>query len=166
MTDIFIFSDTHSYLDARLEKYIAKASFVIHAGDIGDLDLSARVSSSQILKVVYGNIDSSNFRKQYPEFEVFSIEQIKVLLIHIAGSMPNYNAKVKKMIDIHQPDWLICGHSHIVKIAEDKVNNLLYINPGACGNHGFHQIKTALWAEVEGKKIIKLNLIELGKRGE
>ena len=58
----------------------------------------------------------------------------------------------------------ICGHSHILKIIPDKKNQLLHINPGACGNHGFHQIKTVVRFELENAHIRNLEIIELGLR--
>jgi uncharacterized protein len=42
--------------------------------------------------------------------------------------------------------------------------NVLFMNPGACGNHGFHQLKTALRFVIDGQKIEQLDVIELGKR--
>ena len=38
------------------------------------------------------------------------------------------------------------------------------MNPGACGKHGFHQVRTMLRFTIDGKKIDNLEVIELGKR--
>jgi hypothetical protein len=46
----------------------------------------------------------------------------------------------------------------------DHPFKLLYMNPGACGNHGFHHIKTLLRFELEDAQIKNLEVIELGKR--
>ena len=89
------------------------------------------------------------------------VKKIKFLIIHIAGKPPKYNKKVLKLIDINKPDILICGHSHILKIEQDKANNLLYINPGACGKVGFHKRKTIVRFCIEKGKIDKLEVIEL-----
>ncbi|MDI9342697.1 MAG: YfcE family phosphodiesterase, partial [Sediminibacterium sp.] len=58
----------------------------------------------------------------------------------------------------------ICGHSHILKVMFDKERNVLCMNPGACGVHGFHVMKTALRFYVNGNAIEGLEVIELGKR--
>ena len=64
------------------------------------------------------------------------------------------------------PDIFICGHSHILRIKKDpNYKNMLYLNPGAAGNHGFHLIKTLVRFEVIGKEIKNMEVIELGKRG-
>ena len=51
-------------------------------------------------------------------------------------------------------------------MVKDKQNNLLFMNPGACGNHGFHQVKTILRFTIENGKILNLEAIELGKRSD
>jgi hypothetical protein len=47
----------------------------------------------------------------------------------------------------------------------DKKNNLLHMNPGAAGKHGFHKIRTLLRFEIEDGKIKNPEAIELGLRG-
>ncbi|HRH12251.1 MAG TPA: YfcE family phosphodiesterase, partial [Bacteroidia bacterium] len=46
----------------------------------------------------------------------------------------------------------------------DKEYELLYMNPGACGVHGFHKVKTALQFELVNKEVKNLSVIELGPR--
>jgi hypothetical protein len=41
---------------------------------------------------------------------------------------------------------------------------VLHLNPGACGNHGFHQIKTALRFVIDDTEIKDLAIIEFGNR--
>ena len=47
----------------------------------------------------------------------------------------------------------------------DKKLNLLHMNPGACGIHGFHQVRTMLRFKIDKENIKDLEIIELGKRG-
>lgn len=46
----------------------------------------------------------------------------------------------------------------------DKKLNLLHMNPGAVGKHGFHKVRTLLRFEIEGENIKNLEIIELEKR--
>jgi predicted phosphodiesterase len=55
---------------------------------------------------------------------------------------------------------MICGHSHILKVMRDKKNNLMHINPGAAGNHGFHQICTAIRLNIYEGKLSDLEVWE------
>ena len=49
---------------------------------------------------------------------------------------------------------------------KDTKFNLLHINPGAAGIHGFHKVKTILRFEIENGKPQHMELIELGLRGK
>ena len=42
----------------------------------------------------------------------------------------------------------------------DKKLNLLHMNPGAIGKHGFHKVRTMLRFEINGKNISNLEVIE------
>ena len=58
------------------------------------------------------------------------------------------------------PDLFICGHSHILKVINDKKLGLLHINPGAIGKYGLHSVRTMVQFEINGKKIENLSVIE------
>jgi len=100
----------------------------------------------------------------YPENLFFQCEDVSVFITHIGGYPGKYPARVKALIQQHQPKLFICGHSHILKVMYDKEFKLLHINPGACGVHGFHVVKTVTRFEIEGSEIKNLAIIELGSR--
>lgn len=135
-----------------------------HAGDIGSVNICNAIANLKPLKAVYGNIDGPDIRNTFPENLVFNCEDLKVLMTHIGGYPGKYPARIKQLIKEHQPGLFICGHSHILKVMFDKENNLLHINPGACGASGFHKIKTIVRFEVDKKEIKNLAVIELGNR--
>lgn len=162
---IGLLSDTHGYFDEKIFDYFKDCDEIWHAGDIGSKELADKLEAFKPFKAVYGNIDDQEMQRRYPEDLWFACEEAMVWITHIAGSPPNYNPRVKKMLKEKKPDILVCGHSHILKIIPDKHYNLLYLNPGAAGNQGFHHMKTLLRFEVNGKKVHNMEVIELGKRG-
>jgi putative phosphoesterase len=172
MKNILIISDTHNFLDPKLIKYIEQADEVWHGGDIGTYELCKQIEKTcgersrtiKPLKAVWGNIDGTDLRKTYQEHLIFNCEDIKVYITHIAGPVGKYNPKVREIMLQEKPDLFICGHSHILKVMFDKTYNVLYLNPGACGVHGFHKVKTAVRLEIEGKEMKNLEVIELGSR--
>jgi putative phosphoesterase len=166
MRKILLISDTHSYLEPKLIKYIQQADEVWHAGDIGETDLCKKIEALKPLKAVFGNIDGNELRLSYPETLEFFCEEVKVIIIHIGGYPGKYPSKIKAIIAESKPQLFICGHSHILKVMYDKTFNLLHVNPGAAGVHGFHQTKTAVRFEIDKKEIKNLEVIELGKRNE
>ena len=161
---ILLISDTHSYLDKALIKHIDAADEVWHAGDIGTVELCQKIEKLKPLKAVFGNIDGKDIRITYPEHLFFDCEQVNVYITHIGGYPGKYPAKIRQLLREHRPKLFICGHSHILKVMYDKELGLLHINPGACGLHGFHVVKTAVKFEIEGAEIKNLAIIELGSR--
>ena len=164
MKKILLISDTHNYLEPRLIKHIQNADEVWHAGDIGTIGICDQLEKLKPLKAVYGNVDGEDIRISYPENLIFNCEEVKVLITHIGGYPSKYPARVKQLLLEHKPKIFICGHSHILKVMYDKELNLLHINPGAAGVHGFHHTKTAVQFEIEGPEIKNLAVIELGSR--
>lgn len=164
MKKILVISDTHGYIDDRILHYAKNSDEVWHAGDIGDFSVIDQLSSVSKIKAVYGNIDDHDIRKVYHEKNIFICDELKVYIIHIGGYPGSYNKKIKnELIDIG-PDIFISGHSHILKIQNDKKNNILHLNPGAAGKIGFHSIRTMIRFEINEKKINNLEVIQLGKR--
>jgi putative phosphoesterase len=162
---IGLLSDTHGYLDQKVFEYFAGCDEVWHAGDIGSGEVSDQLEKFKPFKAVYGNIDDSAMQRRYPEDLWFTCEEANVFITHIAGTPSRYNSRVKKILQDKNPDILICGHSHILKVIYDKTFETLFLNPGAAGNQGFHQVRTMLRFEINRKKVLKMEVIELGKRG-
>ena len=166
MKKVLVISDTHSYIDDRIVKYASEADYVIHAGDIGSFDVVRKLKSVSEVLFVYGNIDGNEIRSESNKFEYFKIDDLKILLTHISGKTPKYNKETLIKIKENNPDLLIAGHSHILKIQYDKINKLLFLNPGAAGRHGFHLKRTMLRFEIKLNKIENLEIIELGSRSD
>ncbi len=162
---IGLLSDTHSYLDAKVFDYFRDCDEIWHAGDIGTSDVADSLAAFKPFRAVYGNIDDKELQAKFPEDLWFECEGVRIWMTHIGGAPPNYNPRVKKVLKEKIPDVFICGHSHILRVKKDDHYKMLYINPGAAGNHGFHSIKTIIRMEIAGGKIEKMEAIELGKRG-
>ena len=163
---IGLLSDTHSYLDPKILNYFKDCDEIWHAGDIGDRMVADELEKIKPLRAVYGNIDDKDMQVRFPEDLWFTCEGLTIWLTHIGGAPPNYNPRLKKMLKDKVPDIFICGHSHILRVKKDPAyKNMLYLNPGAAGNQGFHPIKTLLRFEIVEKVIQKMEVIELGKRG-
>ena len=162
---IGLLSDTHGYLDQKVFEYFTSCDEVWHAGDIGSEAVADQLEKFKPFKAVYGNIDDYALQERYPEDLWFTCEETLVFITHIAGTPSRYHPRVKKILNDRKPDILICGHSHILKVMYDKSHEVLFLNPGAAGNQGFHQMRTLLRFEIAGKKVSKMEVIELGRRG-
>lgn len=164
MIKILLLSDTHSHIDETILKYVHQADEVWHAGDIGDLIVTETIQKIKPLRAVYGNIDDDKARLEFPLHNRFMCENVEVWITHIGGYPGKYNLAIRNEIQSNPPKLFICGHSHILKVMFDKKLNLLHLNPGAVGIHGFHQVRTMLRFEIDGEKIQNLEIIEIGKK--
>ncbi|WP_435264025.1 metallophosphoesterase family protein [Tenacibaculum sp. nBUS_03] len=164
MKKVLLLSDTHSFIDDQILKFVKQADEVWHAGDIGNLEVTDTLQKYKTLRAVYGNIDDKDARAEFPLDAKFSVEGVSVWITHIGGYPNKYNQRVREALKNNPPKLFICGHSHILKVQFDKKLNLLHLNPGAAGKHGFHQVRTMLRFELEKGEIKNLEIIELAKR--
>lgn len=164
MKKILLLSDSHSFIDAQMLKYIKQADEVWHAGDIGNVNVTDTIQKHATLRAVYGNIDDVTIRKSFPLDAKFTIEKVKVWMTHIGGYPNRYDFRIRDAIKKNPPNLFISGHSHILKVMYDKKLGLLHINPGAVGKYGIHTVRTMIRFEIDGDKIQNLEIIELEKR--
>lgn len=164
MTKILLLSDTHGHIDDTILKYAKQADEIWHAGDIGSLVVTDKLQQMGRVRAVHGNIDDHVIQKEFPEHNRFMCEDVDVWITHIGGYPDRYSPKVRSQIKNNPPKLFISGHSHILKVMNDKKLGLLHMNPGACGKHGFHKVRTMLRFLIDGEKITDLEVVELGKR--
>ncbi|MBT8184613.1 MAG: metallophosphatase family protein [Eudoraea sp.] len=164
MTKILLLSDTHGHIDDTILKYARQADEIWHAGDIGSLTVTDKLSAIKPVRGVYGNIDDHLIQKEFPLDNRFKCEGVSVWITHIGGYPNKYNRRIREEITTKPPKLFISGHSHILKVMWDKKLGLLHMNPGACGKIGFHKVRTMLRFAIDGEAIKDLEIVELGKR--
>lgn len=164
MKRIGIISDTHSYWDDRYATYFSECDEIWHAGDIGSLEVLMRLKAvCPVVRAVCGNIDYGDVRRVCPELMVFDVEDVRVMLTHIAGYPGRYSPGILNKIREENVNLMVAGHSHILKVMYDKVNGHLHVNPGAAGLHGWQRQRTLVRLGIDGSDIRDLEVIELGK---
>jgi putative phosphoesterase len=161
---IGLLSDTHGWLDPRLEEHFAACDEIWHAGDIGDPAVTDQLARWKPLRAVWGNIDGGVLRKTFPEHERFTMGGVRVWMTHIGGRPPRYDRHIVEQLRRDPPDLFICGHSHICLVQHDPKLGCLYMNPGAAGRHGWHKVRTVLRFTLADGRPQALELIELGSR--
>jgi uncharacterized protein len=162
---IGVLSDTHGFLDDAVFTYFAECDELWHAGDFGPVDVLDRLRAFKPTRGVYGNIDGADLRAALPGMDEFECDGMRVFMTHIGGHPGNYDRRAKQELARRRPDLFICGHSHILRVERDPRLNLMYLNPGACGHHGWHKVRTLLRLTIEAGKITEAEAIELGPRG-
>ena len=164
--EIGLISDTHGFVDPRVFKSFADVDEVWHAGDFGTMDVADQLAEFKPFKGVFGNIDDIILQETYPEDLRFDCEGLDVWITHIAGRPGRYDSRVRKILKSNPPDVLICGHSHMLHVETDsRFNDMQYLNPGAAGHQGFHQVRTLLKFQISDGKLDRIRVVELGTRG-
>ena len=141
--------------------YAGEADEIWHAGDIGNVGVTDELKKVNPVIAVYGNIDNAEVRKEFPLNQRFMCEDVDVWITHIGGYPKKYSPAIREEIRRNPPKLFICGHSHILKVMNDKDLGLLHMNPGAAGKQGFHKKRTMLRFKIEKDKIFDLEVIEL-----
>lgn len=173
---IGLISDTHGSFPDDVRAFLEPVDEIWHAGDFGTLACASEIAAFKPLVAVHGNCDGQDVRLEYPAYQVFSREGVRVLMTHIGlrkGSYwafdPGrqiYDAKAKALIDSYHPDIFVCGHTHIPQVFEDKRYNMLFMNPGACGYQGPREVpRLALRFRIEKGGISSMEKTELPRSG-
>ena len=162
---IGLLSDTHGFLDEAVFRHFADCDEVWHAGDFGTFEILESLRAFKTVRGVYGNVDGAELRADLPQDLVWDCDGLTVYMTHIGGYPGNYDRRAARELRRVQPGLFICGHSHILKVMRDQPAGLVHMNPGACGHHGWHLVRTLLRFTVQEGKISGVEAIELGPRG-
>ncbi len=160
MTKIGLLSDTHGWLNPAIYDFFKDCDEIWHAGDIGDYDITIELAAFKKLRAVFGNIDDWEIRADFPQFQIFKVEDMKVVMTHIGGYPNAYAPGIRQLLLEEKPDIFISGHSHILKIMRDQKLGLLHINPGAAGQKGFHKKITMIRFQIDGNVASNLEIYE------
>ena len=121
-----VISDTHGVLRDEVIEHLTGCDYIIHAGDVGNKDIIDKLDNITKTFVVRGNNDKDEWGLTLPEYREIEMDEILIYLVHDKADIPK---------DLKEVDLVICGHSH--KFSNEKIDNIIYLNPGACGRKRF-----------------------------
>ena len=160
--EIGILSDTHNYFHPALPDELQGVDLILHAGDVGDESIIHGLQTIAPVRAVFGNVDGWDLRHEFPEFDRFEADGVRFAMTHIAGRPGRWQRGVGRRLSGDPPDVFVCGHSHILQIERVKsLDNMLFINPGAAGRQGFHQVKTCVRLYLTAGRVQKADVIHL-----
>jgi len=134
---IGVISDTHGLFDRSIVSIFKKVDAIIHAGDIGKLDVIEQLEAIAPVLAVEGNNDS--FRR-FPEERVERLEGQRVIIRHIFGELHQLRKSDRQMLDLIQPNVVVFGHSH--RPYQHMLGKTLLFNPGSAGPRRFSLPRT------------------------
>jgi putative phosphoesterase len=144
---IGIISDTHGFLDPRVEKLFACVDHILHAGDIGDAMIELELKFIAPVTTVLGNTDLG---LTFKETEVVTLADKKFLVHHIVNPF-DPSEKLAARLKRERPDVVVFGHTH--KKFCETVNGILFFNPGYSGKPKLGTERSVAILHCDGKEI-------------
>jgi len=144
---IGVISDTHGFLDPRVEKLFAGVDHILHAGDIGDPIIELELKFIAPVTVVQGNVDIG---LPFKLTEIVTLAEKKFLVHHITNPWA-LSETLEPQIRKQQPDAVIFGHTH--KPFAQVVDGVFFFNPGYAGKPKFGAERSVAILTVVGQEI-------------
>ena len=121
-----VISDTHGVLRDEVIEKLQGCDYIIHAGDVGSKEIIDKLESITKTFVVRGNNDKDEWGLTLPEYKEIEMDEVLIYVVHNKADIPK---------DLKGVDLVIYGHSH--KFSNEKIDDIVYLNPGSCGRKRF-----------------------------
>lgn len=141
---IGIISDTHGLLRPEVVERLAGVDHIIHAGDIGRMDVILELRKIAPTTAIRGNIDSDEWAAGYPLTAFVKLGGRSFYVLHNLAELDLDPAAAG--IDV-----VVSGHSHRPRI--ESVDGVIYLNPGSAGPRRFSLPVALATLELSGDEI-------------
>jgi putative phosphoesterase len=123
-----VISDTHGLLRPRAVQALRGCDALLHAGDIGSLEILDALRSLAPVTAVRGNNDTSAWARDLPLAVTIEVEAVRVHTLHEIKLLAVDPAAEGLRV-------IVSGHSH--RPAMETRAGVLYFNPGSAGPRRF-----------------------------
>ena len=147
---IGIISDTHDHVPNAVHDALAGVDHILHAGDVGPMEVITELESIAPVSAVLGNMDYSI---QLPQTHVQTFVSQKFLVHHIVD-LPVPSQLVRVAMADEQPNVVVFGHTHMPY--NEHHDGVLFLNPGSASNpRGGSAPSVAIVECIESSLIVK-----------
>jgi putative phosphoesterase len=129
VTRLGLISDTHGKLRAEVFTHFAGVSRVLHAGDIGNIDILVELAAIAPVDAVIGNTDGDLVRQNVAPEVTLSVEGRTIILVH--GHELGSPTPAKLAAAYPDADIVVFGHTH--KPTHERIGRQRFVNPGSAG---------------------------------
>lgn len=124
-----LISDTHGKLRPEVFRHFDRVDRILHAGDVGSLELIAELEALAPVTAVWGNMDGFEVRTRLHETAAVDVEDRRILLVH--GHRTGSPTPERLHAAYPEGDVVVYGHTHIPLV--QRLAGRLFVNPGAAG---------------------------------
>jgi putative phosphoesterase len=123
-----VISDTHGLLRPEALVALAEAEHILHAGDVGKIEILDELRRIAPVTAIRGNVDVSGECAKLPPTEMVELGGRFFYLVHSVHDL-DLDPKAAGV------DVVVSGHSH--KPGVERKKGILYLNPGSAGPRRF-----------------------------
>ena len=131
-TVVGLISDTHGLLRPSVHNALEGVNLILHAGDVGGLEILEELRIIAPVQAVYGNTDPVGD----PNLENELIVPVGGLTVHVSHGHELGSPTPERLLAAYPHDVLIYGHTHRQLVA--RADGRLVVNPGAAGPRRFN----------------------------
>jgi uncharacterized protein len=130
-----VISDTHGLLRPEVFDAFAGVDHILHAGDVGSLDLLEELKALAPVTAVYGNTDGAELRGRLPSVAAVQLDGFDIVVTH--GDQ--LGSPTPEALNAAFPDAqiIVYGHTHrpLLTLVDVVVT---VMNPGGAGARRFN----------------------------
>jgi uncharacterized protein len=129
-----VIADTHGLLRPEVFDAFAEVDHILHAGDIGSLELLGELEAVAPVTAVYGNTDGFDIRSRVPQVARVELDGFDIVVTH--GDQLGSPTPEKLNAEYPEAQILVYGHTHrpVLTIVDVVVT---VMNPGSAGPRRF-----------------------------
>ena len=125
-----VISDTHGTLRPAVFDVFAEVDHILHAGDIGGLELLAELEALAPVTAVYGNTDGFPVRSRCPQVARIELEGSPIVVTH--GDQFGSPTPDTLVVAFPEAEIIVFGHTHDA-VLELRDYTVTVMNPGSAG---------------------------------
>jgi putative phosphoesterase len=153
MTRVGLISDTHGLLRPEAVAFLRGSDRIVHAGDVGDVEVIEGLGKLAPVTVVRGNNDKGPWAQAIAETEVLRVDDVLIYVLHDIAELDLDPAAAGFRV-------VMFGHSH--RPCTETRDGVLYVNPGSAGPRRFKLPICAGELQIAGDsvdaRIVELNV--------
>lgn len=125
---IGLISDTHGKLRPEVFDRLHGVELILHAGDIGSLDIITELETIAPVRAVHGNTDDFDVRARFGDTVDLTLEGKRIFVSH--GHRLSATTPLQLRNAFPDADVIVYGHTHKPQL---DAGHPLVVNPGAAG---------------------------------
>jgi len=130
-----IIADTHGLLRPEVFRVFEGVDHILHAGDVGPVDLLAELGAIAPVTAVYGNTDGFDVRGMLPRVATVELDGFTIVVTH--GDQLGSPTPEQLHAAFPAAEIIVFGHTHRPLLALVDVV-VTVMNPGGAGHRRFN----------------------------